>query len=491
MTAVTVSYTSIADSAVDADSPVTEALVTALRDNAQFVYEWLGITYAGGAVQDHNHDGVNSALLTIGPNALRNGSFEQDETNWTFTDYTGGSHAQESANDMHGAYTMAFTSTVLANGGGYALSNEFIPCSEDDALPWVAHLKASTANVSARMEVIWYDDAQSQISATNLIDVTNAPTSATQYSGLVSAVATARFFKIRITGGVPAAGSATGTVYFDGLRISNVPLSDDSVTQATIAASAVGQGELKTTTGSVSNATTTPTVLTLPGGTYGFYPQTQNSSAGADSDVVIVNNLLTASYVTNITLSRPSAGTVAAQQRYIQASPPYDLGNGAVPLFVFADIAGGVIASTYVAEDPPWANNGPTDIRPDFTRNGKAYKRVPRTPIDRRKLNDPAQRDAFLEALRNPQFDLVEVDQALKQADMPLIPHPFRTQHGTQVLLDPAGALAAQLAELARGGESIGELLHDGYLNIDNTAMAGVNAPPGVLPVRANWKNNH
>ena len=216
MTAVTVSYTSIANSAVDADSPVTESLVTALRDNAQFVYEWLGAGYAGGAVQDHDHDGVNSAQLPSGPNALRNGSFEQNETGWTFTDYTGGSHAQESANDSHGAYSMAFTSTVLANGGSYALSNEFIACSEDDSLPWVAHLKASVANISARMEVVWYDDAQSQISATNLINVTNAPTSATQYSGLVAAVSTARFFKIRVTGGVPAAGSATGTIYFDG-----------------------------------------------------------------------------------------------------------------------------------------------------------------------------------------------------------------------------------------------------------------------------------
>lgn len=66
MPSITVDYTTIADSAVDPDSPVSTELVTALRDNPEFVKQWLGASYVAGAVQDHNHDGVNSAPVVVG-----------------------------------------------------------------------------------------------------------------------------------------------------------------------------------------------------------------------------------------------------------------------------------------------------------------------------------------------------------------------------------------------------------------------------------------
>jgi len=63
MTAITKSFTAIADSAVDPDSPIDTALVTALRDNTTHLREWLGASYYAGAVQDHKHDGTDSALV--------------------------------------------------------------------------------------------------------------------------------------------------------------------------------------------------------------------------------------------------------------------------------------------------------------------------------------------------------------------------------------------------------------------------------------------
>lgn len=66
MPAITVSYTTIADAAVDPDSPVTTALATSWRDNPEFVKQWLGEAYLAGAVQNHNHDGVNSAPVEVG-----------------------------------------------------------------------------------------------------------------------------------------------------------------------------------------------------------------------------------------------------------------------------------------------------------------------------------------------------------------------------------------------------------------------------------------
>ncbi len=64
MTAPSKSWVAIADSQVDADSPLDSVLMTAYRDDVVFLKEWLGYSYAAAAAQDHNHDGANSALVT-------------------------------------------------------------------------------------------------------------------------------------------------------------------------------------------------------------------------------------------------------------------------------------------------------------------------------------------------------------------------------------------------------------------------------------------
>lgn len=56
-----VSFTTIATSAVDVDSPLDETLMTALRNNDIHNYEWIGYGYT--PAQAHSHDGVDSALL--------------------------------------------------------------------------------------------------------------------------------------------------------------------------------------------------------------------------------------------------------------------------------------------------------------------------------------------------------------------------------------------------------------------------------------------
>jgi hypothetical protein len=54
-------FTEIQDTAIDADSPITEGLMTNFRDNDIYLEEWLGKDYT--AAQNHDHDGVNSALV--------------------------------------------------------------------------------------------------------------------------------------------------------------------------------------------------------------------------------------------------------------------------------------------------------------------------------------------------------------------------------------------------------------------------------------------
>ncbi|MEK6532111.1 MAG: hypothetical protein AABZ23_06445 [Deltaproteobacteria bacterium] len=58
MAAPSKSYTLIADSSIDADSPIDVTLMTRIRDNLIHLEEWLGNGYT--AAQDHDHDGVNS-----------------------------------------------------------------------------------------------------------------------------------------------------------------------------------------------------------------------------------------------------------------------------------------------------------------------------------------------------------------------------------------------------------------------------------------------
>lgn len=226
MAAITVSLLTIADAAVDPESPVDTVLVTGLRDNIEYAIQWLGHSFRGGAVQDHNHDGVNSAKLQIGANSIRNGSFEDGggtATGWTLTNFTGGSNSINAANDMDGANALSITSTVLANGGGQADSNEFDPVTGDGVYSFKVASKASVAGISSKAEVVWFSDAQAQISVSTIYSDTSTPTVAKQRGALVRAPASARFCKIRLTGGIPATGTATGTVYFDGVVKSEGP----------------------------------------------------------------------------------------------------------------------------------------------------------------------------------------------------------------------------------------------------------------------------
>lgn len=214
MPAISKNWVTIADTAVDPDSPLDAALMTGLRDDLVHLREWLGASYTGGAVQDHNHDGSNSAAIEIGPNWLRNGNFENGTTGWTLTNYTGGTVAVNTANETEGTTCLAITSTVAANGGGNAVSNEFIKCSAGNKVQVSMTLKSSGATVPVKAQVIWYDQAQAQVSTSDLINITaGAPTTDRLLVRRVAAPATAKYMKVKLE--LPTSVGATGTIYFD------------------------------------------------------------------------------------------------------------------------------------------------------------------------------------------------------------------------------------------------------------------------------------
>ncbi|MBI5562765.1 MAG: hypothetical protein HY894_07955 [Deltaproteobacteria bacterium] len=71
MTAPSKNWTSIADSQVDADSPLDTALITAMRDDLIHIKEWLGKDYT--AAQNHSHDGADSAKINTA-NVIKTGA---------------------------------------------------------------------------------------------------------------------------------------------------------------------------------------------------------------------------------------------------------------------------------------------------------------------------------------------------------------------------------------------------------------------------------
>jgi hypothetical protein len=278
-------------------------------------------------------------------------------------------------------------------------------------------------------------------------------------------------------------------------------LAANSVGQSEIASGAVHQAELSTTVGEVNIATTGSVVL--PGGTYGFYPQVRQSSA--NQLVANISNEATTSwsaYRTNITLSDAgAAGTVYAQQRYVNASPPYDIGDGEVALFIFAALnAVGEVVATYEAQEAPWHYNGPTDIRADFySKDGAPFRR-------RRDMSgfadtwntaltsgDPSRIRDYLDAFAAAEDYDEEITQDIKNADMSMIPHPFTTPPPATtdiVMLDNVDAMAFELRDRKiHDNVSICELLNDGHLIVQNMALPNRAAPVGVPVHSIKWKN--
>ena len=269
----------------------------------------------------------------------------------------------------------------------------------------------------------------------------------------------------------------------------------------------IPQGGLKTTTSEVSTTSTTGVDLTLAGGEYGFYPQLKSANVAQVSywgeGVVAYSaaQVTGTSYTTNIKL-RTSSGTYAAyaQQRYIQASPPYDLGNGEIPLFIYAVInnATNKIEATYIAEDPPWAYNGKYRINPKMVY-GKGDKRFLRRniiPHSRKDaLKDKTKLLENMQAIKKPKFEDVEITQELKNKGMIDVPHPFMGNDligKSIVLLDPCSDICGDLHSLSTtydsGVSEVTEILLNDNIVLGNNQIDGLITPNGVMGVSMKWK---
>ncbi len=177
----------------------------------------------------------------------------------------------------------------------------------------------------------------------------------------------------------------------------------------------------------------------LPGGEFGFYPQVSKGGSSSNRNV---------SY----------------SQRYVTSSPPYDIGEGEVGGFFYALLnSSGDVVGTYLAEVPPWAYNGPTDIR--CTHKCKVTGKKYRMVAKRRTLEE------YMDGA-SVQAEAQEITNDIKNADMDIIPHPFLHNEPDliPVLLDPMDDRIKRLVEYQQlgGWSEIQDAISRGLISVDN-----------------------
>lgn len=238
----------------------------------------------------------------------------------------------------------------------------------------------------------------------------------------------------------------------------------------------VTQAMLKTASGTVSGGNVGSfDTIALPGGKFGFTEQIKRDSGDTIVQTIISGDAST-TFKARVAFQVQNSGDLGqARQEYMQSSPPYNLGDDDIPLFVFVSFRDGEVAGVYEAQDPPWAMNGPTNIHTGIRL------------LTDEEIADPRIRRPYIKCLREGTLEPVAEGQALKNFDMPLIPQPYDGEGLTTVLIDPVGDECLELYELHRSGHCIGSLIRKGALRVDNVPLNRC-GPPGVPVVRARWR---
>lgn len=288
--------------------------------------------------------------------------------------------------------------------------------------------------------------------------------------------------------------NSTGHTH-DDVNSPRVVLADDQVTQAKVADSAIGQAQLKTTTASqnVSVSPSSAGTINLTGGGYSW----PGWSADGSGDIVFGGGSPAVGRCQFYNNNVGSSVSAYVYSRYVQASPPYDLGDGEVLMFIYVVVGkDGSLKGISVAPDPIWAHNGPTCIVPEYYRNGKPYrkyKELAGMPFDRA-LRDEKLFDRYMKGEIGTERVEREITHEIKNRDMDIIPHPYdlndwKNEDVTAIILDPVSPIMERLAEIQRevGSEEVFNLIQKGYLKFDNERLSR-KGPKALMPVSFKWK---
>ncbi len=182
---------------------------------------------AGGWAEEilGNLNHLYGVLGTIAAGDIPNGSFEIDSDadgipdNWTRSLYPGGTGARDTLTPAHGAAGIKLTHPGGASNGGGSFTSDYVACSP--SLPEILGLIhwATAAGMHNKIQITYYNSAKVELSTADLYDSTANPTTATTLLLGFTPPATARFYKLILSGGLTDIDVA-GSAYFDGLTLS-------------------------------------------------------------------------------------------------------------------------------------------------------------------------------------------------------------------------------------------------------------------------------
>lgn len=154
---------------------------------------------------------------------LKNGSFEDVDAGepllWVVSDSAGGSHAISDATESggeahHGQRSLQMTTT---GSGGFveALSDRFLAVGGGDTILCAGYARRDTSGIRKRVQLLYYDADKSIVSTDTLEDNSDSALTYVTIGGTSDAPANARFYKVKLIGGV-SGGAIAGNVFFDG-----------------------------------------------------------------------------------------------------------------------------------------------------------------------------------------------------------------------------------------------------------------------------------
>lgn len=174
-----------------------------------------------------SYSSINPAISTSVQSAsmILNGSFEEGgsttPSSWTRSAPPAGASSAQDSDSAHGDYAWKFTSAGA--GAGYLISEDFFNVAEGRPFTVTWSMKSSVADVRNLVEVVWYDDADAEISASSLYDdSTTNPTTYTAKSAVATPVSTAVKAKLRFTG-CHSSDATAGSTWFDGVDVLEAP----------------------------------------------------------------------------------------------------------------------------------------------------------------------------------------------------------------------------------------------------------------------------
>lgn len=264
----------------------------------------------------------------------------------------------------------------------------------------------------------------------------------------------------------------------------------DSVGQNEIAAGSVGRSEVKTSTASSSGSGTGP-AFSVNAYSFAVAIQGRYSSVDQNRNITVQRGADDANNYNGAHADTPyfypdGPDAWEGSWRYLQSSPPYDLGDGRVGAFVYLDVEkNDGIRSVWIAEDPPWYGIGTRFV------NGQPHYIEPSGPsFDQVRSGEITPREWS------------ESTPGLNRTPVSDDPHRYKHRRPSPfprtdnvALLDPSCDLCHELflrhVELAGMPDepNLTEILRDGYFEIKKDVTDQRNASiPGVSIVEGAWK---